>query len=317
LFVQGSFFMNRFSHFRCNQLNHGLTLLLALLTALFLPAVSQAQPLVKDGQTIAFMGDSITWAGNDTPVGYVRLVTSGLASNGIKITPIPSGIPGQTSRDMLRRLDQDILSKKPDWMTLSCGVNDVWHGDKGVPLDEYKRNITQLVEQAQTAGVKVLLLTSTMITENPADPFNKKLADYNDFLRALAREKQCPLADLNADMQARVAQDAHDVGVSPPPGLFLTLDGVHMNALGNEVMALGILRALGLSDAQVKIAQDSWQDVPQSSSTYSQRMISLRQFKQLNAIAFAQHLSVQGFIDRLYSDALDGALRKSPVKHQR
>ncbi len=28
---------------------------------------------------------------------------------------------------MLARLDEAVISKKPQWMTLSCGVNDVWH----------------------------------------------------------------------------------------------------------------------------------------------------------------------------------------------
>jgi hypothetical protein len=28
---------------------------------------------------------------------------------------------------LLARLDAEVISKKPQWMTLSCGVNDVWH----------------------------------------------------------------------------------------------------------------------------------------------------------------------------------------------
>ena len=49
---------------------------------------------------------------------------------------MPAGISGHKSDQMLARLDKDVLSKKPQWMTLSCGVNDVWHGPRGVPLDE-------------------------------------------------------------------------------------------------------------------------------------------------------------------------------------
>ena len=63
-----------------------------------------------------------------------------------KIEVIPAGVGGNTSKDMLARLDRDVLSKKPDWMTLSCGVNDVWHGATGVPLDQYQQNITSIVE---------------------------------------------------------------------------------------------------------------------------------------------------------------------------
>ena len=83
----------------------------------------------------------------------------------MKIQIIPAGVSGNTSKDMLARLDKDVLSKKPQWMTLSCGVNDVWHGVNGVPLDQYKQNITSIVDQAQAAGIKVVILTATMIGE--------------------------------------------------------------------------------------------------------------------------------------------------------
>ena len=97
-------------------------------------AVPEAELPIKDGQTIAFLGDSITQAGAG-PQGYVRLVISGLTANGVKTTAIPAGISGHKSNQMLERLERDVLSEKPDWMTLICGVNDVWHGENGVPLD--------------------------------------------------------------------------------------------------------------------------------------------------------------------------------------
>ena len=73
---------------------------------------------VKEGQKIAFMGDSITQAGAG-PKGYVTLVIKGLEAAGVKTTAIPAGISGHKSNNMLERLDRDALSKKPDWMTLS------------------------------------------------------------------------------------------------------------------------------------------------------------------------------------------------------
>src|SRR5262245_36990788 len=101
--------------------------------------------LVKPGDKIAFLGDSITQGGADHTAGYVRRVESGLQANGIKVTLVGAGISGHKSNQMLERLDRDVISKKPNWMTLSCGVNDVWHGANGVPLEEYKKNITQIV----------------------------------------------------------------------------------------------------------------------------------------------------------------------------
>lgn len=218
--------------------------------------VRAAEPPIKDGQKIAFMGDSITQAGAG-PKGYVSLVVKGLEANGVKATAIPAGISGHKSNDMLKRLERDVLSKKPDWMTLSCGVNDVWHGKNGVPIDQYKLNITKIVEQCQAAGVKVIILTATMIGEDQVNANNQKLVAYNDFLRSLAKEKKCLLADLNADMQAAIAK----VGAEKK-GNLLTSDGVHMNPAGNEMMATGILKGFGLSAEQITKAQKSWVDMP-------------------------------------------------------
>lgn len=218
--------------------------------------VSAADIAVKDGQKIAFMGDSITQAGAG-PKGYVRLVISGLGANDVKATAIPAGISGHKSNQMLDRLDRDALNKKPDWMTLSCGVNDVWHGANGVPLDKYKENITKIVEKCEAAGVKVMILTSTMIGEDQPNANNQKLVAYNDFLKALAKEKKCLLADLNADMQAAIAK------VGPEKkGNLLTGDGVHMNTAGNKMMATGVLRAFGLNAEQIAKAEQAWSAPP-------------------------------------------------------
>lgn len=46
----------------------------------FRPQHSRAQILVKPGESIAFLGDSITQFGAQSPGGYVRLVESGLTA---------------------------------------------------------------------------------------------------------------------------------------------------------------------------------------------------------------------------------------------
>lgn len=214
-----------------------------------------ADVAVKGGEKIAFLGDSITQAGARGN-GYVLLVIRGLEANGIKTTAIPAGISGHKSNQMLGRLERDVLAKDPDWMTLSCGVNDVWHGAKGVPLDQYKENITKIVDQAQAKGVKVMILTSTMIGEDSSNANNGKLAPYNEFLRSLAKEKKCLLADLNATMQAALEKAGPE-----RKDKILTRDGVHMNAAGNQMMALGVLEGFGLNTKQLEKAKQNW-DAP-------------------------------------------------------
>lgn len=223
----------------------------------------RAEVLVKSGDKIAFLGDSITAFGGG-PGGYCNLVIDGLKANGIDVQQINAGVSGNCSREMLARFEKDVIENKPDWMTLSCGVNDVWHGEGGVKLEDYKKNITKIVTKTQAAGIKVMILTATMIGEDPHNDNNKKLKAYNDFLKQLAKSKNCQLADLNADMQKKLAECKKN---SPPSSStpaseaaknWITVDGVHMNPIGNRMMAQGILTAFGLDADQIKKAQETW-----------------------------------------------------------
>jgi lysophospholipase L1-like esterase len=216
-------------------------------------AAESGKIAVKKGEKIAFLGDSITAAGK-RPGGYCQLVLSALKDQGVEAPPVFAGIGGHKSNQMLARLEKDVLRHKPDWMTLSCGVNDVWHGKRGVDLPSYKKNITEIVNKAQAAGVKVVLLTSTMIKEDQSNDLNQKLAPYNEFIRTLAKEKKCLLADLNADMQAGLKTFPADA----PKGKQLTSDGVHMNKAGNVMMARGVARAFGLTDKQLDESAKNW-----------------------------------------------------------
>lgn len=264
-----------------------------------LPFLSSAQTVsVTHGQTIAFLGDSITAEGG-RPGGYCRLVISGLESVGVKADMIPAGNSGDKSNDMLRRLENDVLRKKPAWLTLSCGVNDVWHGARGVALEAYKTNITAIVDAAQTQGIKVMILTATMISENPADGNNQKLAAYNDFLRALAVEKKCLLADLNADMQKAVAAGR----AKGQQGDVLTRDGVHMNALGNQMMAIGILRAFGLNEEQIN-------DIPGMVGVPVLASLSLRQQTRLQALADVRKTTLSKIIKSELDKCVENLLKE-------
>jgi lysophospholipase L1-like esterase len=241
-------------------------------------------------------------------MGYVRLVIAGLKTNGVEATPIGAGIGGQKSNQMLARTD-GLVGKKPEWMTLSCGVNDVWHGAGGVPLDAYRTNITAIVDKAQAAGVKVVILTATVIGEDVNNANNQKLAAYNEFLRELAKEKKCLLADLNADFQQVLKAGAK-------PGNVLTTDGVHMNSAGNQLMAKGILRALGLDDGQLAKAAEAWLDIPNSfeykPSLQASVRLTSRQQQQLEPIAARHKLTVDQMVRVLFgADLIDGGPLKT------
>ncbi len=251
------------------------TLRTLLLAALAISSTTlHAELAVKSGETIAFMGDSITQAGNKKG-GYVDLVMSALKSHGLDVKHIPAGKSGNKSTDMLARLDEAVISKKPHWMTLSCGVNDVWHfklvlgkrSFEGVGIEDYKKNITAILDKAKAADIKVMVLTSTMIGEDPSKELNQMMLPYNEFLRQIAKERGLLLADLNADMQAQLKTIPDVPGKPKTFGSYfyggevqnkLTSDGCHMNPEGNRMMARGILRAFGMTAAELAAAEKAW-----------------------------------------------------------
>lgn len=281
-----------------------LNLVLIVLFAVTSASLFAEGVLVKSGEKIAFMGDSITAGGMDSPIGYCRLVISALEVNGITATPIAAGVSGHKSNQMLERLERDVLSKKPEWMTLSCGVNDVWHGSNGVPLEPYKKNISEIVEKCKAAGVKVMILTATMIGEDAANANNQKLAPYNDFLRQLAKDQNFLIADLNGDMQAALKK----IGSNGKTNVY-TRDGVHMNPKGDMLMAESILRTFGLNDEQIKKAQDKWLDTPNAWEVAGKMRISIRQYQQLLAYAEKQNRPLHEFLNEAVAKAVDGILK--------
>jgi lysophospholipase L1-like esterase len=271
------------------------TLLTTLLAAAaFSSHWANAEILVKSGEKIAFLGDSITQEGWGKPSGYVRLVMEGLKANGVEAEAIPAGISGHKSNQMLARLEKDVLSKKPQWMTLSCGVNDAWHGPNGVPLDEtmaangtfnatvsergtYRKNMTDIIDRAIAAGVRPVILTATVIKEELDGELNKKVAPYNDFLRSLAKERNLPLADLNAMCHESIK------AANKPGTNVLTYDGVHMGPEGNQLMAVGVLQAFGLNTEEIGKAKAAWEPLLAAGKIDDEKRAEARRIRQAKA----------------------------------
>ena len=75
-----------------------VALLIGAAALLFASPPASAEILVKDGQKVAFMGDSITQGGWGNPGGYVRLVIAGLEANGVKVTPVAGDMSTEEGR---------------------------------------------------------------------------------------------------------------------------------------------------------------------------------------------------------------------------
>jgi hypothetical protein len=145
-----------------------------------------------------------------------------------------------------------------------------------------------------------VILTSTMIGEDQPNANNQKLIAYNDFLRSLAKERHYPVADLNAEMQAALAAAGSEI-----KGNHLTVDGVHMNPAGNEMMATGVLKAFGLTETELQKAHQKWLDIPSAVELTVKVRVTLRQYETLAGKGAAAKLTT----DQLISEKLSSVLQ--------
>lgn len=210
---------------------------------------------LRDVRRIVCLGDSIT-QGGEAPGGYVWLLRQYLTAlyPRQKIEVINAGISGHKSTDMRARFQSDVLDRRPDLVTISVGVNDVWHGfydnhplgdgPRGVPLDAYRRNVEEMVARARAANVRVVVLSTTVIHEDLSNRENARLTGYNRALQEIARRRGAIFVDFKRPFKEMITAYRRTTGARDD---LLTTDGVHMNALGNRVMAHTLLTGLGVS----------------------------------------------------------------------
>jgi lysophospholipase L1-like esterase len=267
--------------------------------------------LVRSGEKIGFMGDSIT-AQADAPDGYIGLVIFALQVEGIIATPIPAGVPGHTSGNMRARVDPQIFGPGANWMTLSCGVNDVLmqKNGRGIELEDYKKNVVFMVEAALAKHVRVVLMTPTPLGEDLGNAENAQLAGYVAFVRSYASEKGLPLADVNT-----LFHEALKAGTptepDAPEGKHLLADGVHPNKTGQALMAKAVLLALGVPAADLPRIEQAQFDNPLGKGVkISGReivLISPRQYAALVQLAGGRSATATAHIETLWKQALTTA----------
>ena len=263
--------------------------------------IQAGETAVKNGETIAFVGDSITQFGN-RPDGFIHLVMDGLKRNGITANAIPAGVSGHKSNDILKRLP-GILRRNPDWIVLQCGTNDVGHGIRGVKLEDYKKNITAILDAAQKAGVQVMLVTASMHSEDSGSANNIKLAAYCDFIRSQARKRKLLLADWNLAEQEAIRRRSHIQGCK------VTIDNLHLNGYGNIFLAGTILEAFGVSGEAITVMREDWKKIPSmapiTNNTHNPLYkISIEDYEILYDIAQKQGMSVDALVKKLVADRI-------------
>jgi lysophospholipase L1-like esterase len=198
----------------------------AMRNALQASYVGQAK---TGGNDLVFLGDSITqyWeTASGAAIWDADFASLGAAN---------FGIAGDTTQNVLGRVEGGDLDGNPRVVVLMIGNNDLSHGSSAEQTAQGIASVVQAIHSASPAS-KVLLL-GVLPTDVPF--LNANIPEVNTLISALAAEPY--VTYLNPGVQFEQADG------SAQPGLLK--DGVHPDASGYQVLAnaidgtiLGLLR---------------------------------------------------------------------------
>lgn len=183
---------------------------------------------------IVCFGDSVTGVYYHTGGrrAYPKLVQIAIEETKPRATveAINAGISGNTTRGALARIEQDVLAHKPDLVTIMFGLNDMTR----VPLDEYRDNLTKIIQLCRKAGAEVLLCTPNSVYDTKARP-QVTLEKYVDVVHQVAQTQEVEVADCYAAFQALRSRDAFEWAL-------IMSDEIHPNLDGHKLIAEEIVK---------------------------------------------------------------------------
>lgn len=171
---------------------------------------------LKDGQTVLFVGDSITDCGRrgaSAPYGdgYVALFRELMAARypSQKNSVINKGIGGNTVEDLAGRWEDDVVRHRPDWLSVKIGINDLhrtlFNREFPVPPDTFATTYEKILQRvADEWGPELILISPFYISRDFTSGGNRsmvleKLPEYIGIVEKLAKQfgaRYVPLHDI-------------------------------------------------------------------------------------------------------------------------
>lgn len=233
-------------------------------------AVSRGETF-KDGETVCFLGDSITARGS-TQTLIADYYLTRFPERTVRF--VNAGRSGDSAGGALGRLKEDVIDKKPTSVTLMLGMNDVGRGNyvaaptaeqkkrQKQSLDGYQANMEKVVARirAEAGEPKLYFFTpspfdQTVVLEkdNNQPGCNDGLGLCAEFVKALAAKNGGMVVDFHAPMTAlNLEQQKKD-----PKWTIVGGDRVHPGAPGHLMMAWLFLKAQGAPAVVSKVAVDA------------------------------------------------------------
>lgn len=141
-----------------------------------------------------------------------------------EIQIINAGVGGNTSGDLIKRLEADVLQKDPDLVLIMVGTNDMVNSAKLTSYVDYKAHMVTLIRRLKREGVQPVLMspppvdTAYLFQRHDRSKFdvppNEKLAEVSKILKTLARQEKLVFIDLQrAFVKAEVPKHNQDTWI--------------------------------------------------------------------------------------------------------
>lgn len=217
-----------------------------ILFLLALTTFARADYALKDGDTVVFLGDSITGAR-----GYTKLVEhyTLMRFPERKVRFVNAGQGGDTMNGCLARLDRDVFSKGATVVTAAFGINDIGWGTKADEEHKqlYLNGIRTLITRCREKNVRPVICSPAITAEAPETAEKSYLQTMADEGLALAKSLGADTIDLHRGMreiQHRVIDGNRNTKPEDHVSLHVK-DGIHLAELGQLAMGYAMIKGLG------------------------------------------------------------------------
>jgi lysophospholipase L1-like esterase len=186
-----------------------------------------------DESPIVFMGDSIT-------EGWSQLNPSFFEGKPY----INRGISGETTQEMLKRFQKDVIDSKPSIVVILAGTNDIAENSGPIPLENVAENIIAMTKMAEANKIRVILCSVLPTSDFPWRSGLKpteKIVQLNNMIKDYARSNRLRYVDYYSSLV-----DKHHGMKS-----VYSEDGVHPNIAGYKVMEPLIEEAIETTKVQL------------------------------------------------------------------
>ncbi|MDW7656466.1 MAG: SGNH/GDSL hydrolase family protein [Bacillota bacterium] len=183
---------------------------------------------------------SLALAGRHNWVSWLSVAIT--AQVGHHVCVINRGIGGETTAELLGRIERDVLSFAPELVIVTIGGNDAM---RGMTVVQYKDNLQKLCILIKEAGAQPVLQTyyCPLYHQMPAG----FAALFEQFVQA--NRDIADLAGYGLIDQYRIFSPLYKA--DPASYVSLMRDSFHLNHIGNLIMAQQTLKALGLARVPV------------------------------------------------------------------